>query len=223
MWTRMFYPKFQAIALRQWRQIYGLADPQYMDKGHVDVLLGATVYSRILEGTVIKGDYNESIATRSVLGWLLTGRNSSWCKAEAIKVKYLARFIRFKAWRNVEKFWVQEVLAAPLYTEEDQACEGQFVRTYSRNEQGILRPSFKDLKTRGKLNLSQSVYLSQMLFKLEKKFSTGDRLKKMYHDYLTEFEDLDHMSLVSLSEVNSFLDCFYEPHHGVWTEKSSSI
>ena len=32
-----------------------LADSQYIDKGHIDVLLGATVYSRILEGTVIKG------------------------------------------------------------------------------------------------------------------------------------------------------------------------
>ena len=61
-----------------------------------------------------------------------------------------------------------------------------------------------------------------MLFKLEKKFSTDDRLKKMYHDFLKEFEDSGNMSLLSLSELNSFSDCFYVPHHGVWKEKSSS-
>ena len=38
-----------------------LADPQYMDKVHIDVLLGAAVHSRIVEDTVIKGNYNELV------------------------------------------------------------------------------------------------------------------------------------------------------------------
>ena len=33
-----------------------LADPQYMDEGHIDVLLGTAVYTRIVEGTFFKGN-----------------------------------------------------------------------------------------------------------------------------------------------------------------------
>ena len=44
-----------------------------MDRSHIDILLGATVYSQIIESSVMKGKPNEPIATRSELGWLLPG------------------------------------------------------------------------------------------------------------------------------------------------------
>ena len=40
-----------------------LADPQYMCAAHIDVLLGASVYSQIIEGSVVKGRADEPIAT----------------------------------------------------------------------------------------------------------------------------------------------------------------
>ena len=38
-----------------------LDDPQYMDKSHIDMLLGAAVYTRIVEGAFIKGNLNEPL------------------------------------------------------------------------------------------------------------------------------------------------------------------
>ena len=48
-----------------------LADPQYMEPSQIDLLLGASVYSQIVEGSVIKGRMNEPIETRTSLGWIL--------------------------------------------------------------------------------------------------------------------------------------------------------
>ena len=44
-----------------------LADHQYMAKSHIDVLLGVTVYTRILKSTFIKGNLDEPLATPSAL------------------------------------------------------------------------------------------------------------------------------------------------------------
>ena len=152
------------------------------------MLLGAAVYSWIVEGTVIKGNYNEPVATRSALGWHLTGETPSDANPKPLILSTLHVSYDLKLDELLQKFWVQEeVPAAPLYTDEDWACEEHIVRAYLRNEQGQIWLI---------INLSQSVYSSrQMLLKLEKKFSPDDRLKKMYHDYLKEFEDLGHMSL----------------------------
>ena len=44
-----------------------LADHQYIDKSHINVLLGATVYTRFLEGAFIKGILNQPLTTPSAL------------------------------------------------------------------------------------------------------------------------------------------------------------
>ena len=63
MHTTLVLPHFSGLVL---------ADPQYIDKSHIDLLLGAAVYTRIVEGAFIKGNLNEPLATPSALGWLLS-------------------------------------------------------------------------------------------------------------------------------------------------------
>ena len=50
-----------------------LAVPNFMDQGHIDLLLGASIHARIIEGNLIRWKENEPIATLSLLGWLLSG------------------------------------------------------------------------------------------------------------------------------------------------------
>ena len=48
-----------------------LTDHQYMDKSHIDVLLGAAVYTRFSEGAFIKGILIEPLTTLATFGcWL---------------------------------------------------------------------------------------------------------------------------------------------------------
>ena len=51
-----------------------LADSNFMDKGHIDLLLGASIHSRIIKGRVIRGRENEPIASLASLGWLISGK-----------------------------------------------------------------------------------------------------------------------------------------------------
>ena len=54
-----------------------LADPNFMDQGHIDILLGASIHARIIEGKIIRGKENDilaiDIASLSLIGWLLSG------------------------------------------------------------------------------------------------------------------------------------------------------
>ncbi|KMQ84447.1 hypothetical protein RF55_17728 [Lasius niger] len=58
-----------------WPHIKGLtlADPHYLKDDPVDVLLGAEVYSIILEDGLRKGGPQTPIAQRTILGWILSG------------------------------------------------------------------------------------------------------------------------------------------------------
>ncbi|XP_014210055.1 uncharacterized protein LOC106640500 [Copidosoma floridanum] len=52
-----------------------LADPQFMLDDRIDMILGATaaIHAKIVSGTVERGKAHEPIATKSKLGWLLSG------------------------------------------------------------------------------------------------------------------------------------------------------
>lgn len=203
-----------------------LADPQYMDKNHIDMLLGASVYSRIVLGTVIKGKVNEPIATSSALGWLLSGDTPSSGTPNSSSLIALHISQDYNLDQLLQRFWLQEeVPVVSLYTKDEQKCDDHFVRTHTRDQKGryVLRLPFKDVENLQAIDLRQSFYPSQrMLLKMEKGFISDPKLKNTYHHFLQEYEELGHMSRLSSDEMNYNLNRFYLPHHGVWKEKSST-
>lgn len=62
----------------QWNHLSGiqLADPQYYVPGHIDVILGADVYSAILLDGLKRGSPSAPVAQRTSLGWLVVGTSS---------------------------------------------------------------------------------------------------------------------------------------------------
>lgn len=56
-------------------QLHGLplADPDFTGSAQIDVLLGADVYSLILEDGFRKGREGEPIAQKTTLGWIVSG------------------------------------------------------------------------------------------------------------------------------------------------------
>ncbi|XP_046388857.1 uncharacterized protein LOC124157853 isoform X1 [Ischnura elegans] len=54
-----------------------LADPKYYQAEQIDLLLGAAVHARVVEGRVVKGEANHPIAMATALGWILSGETNA--------------------------------------------------------------------------------------------------------------------------------------------------
>lgn len=59
----------------QWSHLQNLelADPEWMNGGRIDLLLGAAVHSEIILNGLIKGMPGEPIAQKTELGWIVSG------------------------------------------------------------------------------------------------------------------------------------------------------
>ena len=110
-----------------------------------------------------------------------------------------------------------------LYTREEQAFEDHFNKTYTRNKDGrfVLRLPFKEPDKIDEIEFESSLYSAQsMLLKMEKRFQSNFKLREMYHDFLREYEELNHMTRVGVVEPD--VNRFYIPHQAVLKEKSTT-
>ena len=201
-----------------------LADPQYMDKSHIDMLLRAAVYTRIVEGAFIKGNLIEPLATPSALGWLLSGETPFDSKYQSSQFSSLHLSQDDCLDDLLQTFWIQEkVSSAPLYTKEERECEEHFAKTHFRNADGhyVLRLPIKNPNEVCDVDFTSSCYSARaMLLKLEQRVRSDPKLTEIYHAFLHEFENLGHMRCLSSDEVNRNSHRYYVPHHGFYKKKA---
>ena len=174
-----------------------LADPQYMCAAHIDVLLGASVYSQIIKGSVVKGRADEPIATNSSLGWLLSGNTPGQNFNSSVTSLHISSDDNLDS--ILQKFWTQEEVApCPPFTKEEQACDDHFARTHSRDSSGrfVVRLPFKGGRPSPTLRLGESFYRARsMLLNLEKRFERDPKLKEAYTNCLKDYEISNHDGL----------------------------
>ncbi|XP_053593376.1 uncharacterized protein LOC106693275 [Microplitis demolitor] len=119
-------------------------------------------------------------------------------------------------------FWYQEEPQTEFttgYTEEQEECEQHFVNTHYRQSDGryVVRLPLKSLPSQ----LGDSLRAAQYaLLRLRKRLEADPVYKKLYFDFLKEYEDLRHMKRIKLKDLppNSYL----LPHHGVLKEHSTT-
>ncbi|XP_029171127.1 uncharacterized protein LOC114945863 [Nylanderia fulva] len=207
---------------RSWPHLNGLqlADPRFLDDDPAELLLGAEVYSLILEEGLRKGESRMPIAQQTSLGWILSGgydaaavtghRRTFRCTAD----HDLADFVR--------RFWEQEsepITRASL-TPDETTCEELYVRTVTRTPTGryMVRLPFSSPPT----TLQDTRRPAEHLLKaMETKGSRDLRFGDLYHGFMQEYEDLQHMKKVNTSTTTENFRC-YLPHHGVLKESSTT-
>ncbi|XP_029159529.1 uncharacterized protein LOC114931579 [Nylanderia fulva] len=177
-----------------WPHIQGLrlADPRYLDDDPAELLLGAEVYSLILEEGLRKGDSRMPIAQQTSLGWILSGgydsavtdghRRTFQCTAD----NDLADL--------VQRFWEQErePAAGIVLTADEARCEDIYVRTVTRTSSGryVVRLPFASPPT----SLSETRRPAERLLEaMERKGARDARFGDLYRDFMDEYEDLQHM------------------------------
>ena len=122
-----------------WNHLLGLvlADPHYGSASSIDVLLGADIHAKIVGGEVIKGQAYTPIATKTKLGWLLSGETTSVPDTDCPLLNVLHCNIQPELHEMLQKFWLQEEIVKPKPdSPEEVACEEHFRSTFFRNKEG---------------------------------------------------------------------------------------
>ncbi|XP_018406810.1 PREDICTED: uncharacterized protein LOC108782911 [Cyphomyrmex costatus] len=199
-----------------WPHLKGLtlADYHYATPGSIDIILGAYVYSQIIEEGLIKGDTTSPIAQRTKLGWILSGPFNN-NKASEISQGYHISVDK-DLHDLLQRFWKLEEVSSTttsLLSIEVQECEQHYKQTHSRDQQGryIVRLPFK--RSANELGDSRKKAL-HIMFNLFKKQTSDSNYATAYSEFLREYERLDHMIQVPKGQLEPEL-VYYLPHHGV--------
>ena len=105
------------------------------------------------------------------------------------------------------------------YTPEQQECEQHFLNNthYQENGRFVVRLPFKeDFSQLGKSRRQAE----SRLLSIERRLEGDAELKTQYQQFMTEYEELGHMTRVTAHEGNQ--PHYYLPHHPVITNSSST-
>lgn len=120
--------KFSKNLVSNWNHLKDieLADPEFVNPSHIDLLFGVDIYGLIIKNGIRKGLIHEPVAQNSHLGWLVLGatsnNNTFSVQVNSISIENQLQ----KLWEN------EEVLVKPIMTEEHSKCVEHFENTHTR-------------------------------------------------------------------------------------------
>ncbi|XP_023247239.1 uncharacterized protein LOC111643505 [Copidosoma floridanum] len=152
-----------------------LADPYFLNKDPIDLLLDAVTHATIIEGPIIKKGPNYPTAVKSSIDWLLSGAMSSLSTFQN-QVVSLNICQEDNDSDLLQKFWqIEEPLSCKIIlTKDEQICEKMFVENYTRDEAGHFTVSLplKDSTDVLVASWEESFQLARAMFlHLESKFN----------------------------------------------------
>ncbi|XP_047504174.1 uncharacterized protein LOC125049113 [Pieris napi] len=191
-----------------------LADPNFMDSGALDLLLGVQEYTAILKQGLIKGPSGTICAQKTSLGWIVMGGININMKPKHKAI--MAMNITTDASFNdlIKTIWEIDTDTKRNLTKEELRCEEFYKETHARNNEGryIVRLPFKTeapLSSEG--NTKETAI--KRLMQLERRFSRNPELKDEYLKVINEYKTLNHIEEVPEKELHK--KSVYLPHHAV--------
>lgn len=197
-----------------------LADPHYNKPGPIDILIGAGLFYRLLSAGQISLGTHQPVLQKTCLGWVVSGPVST-------QINNPKTYCNFSTDIEIQlqlaKFWELEEppRSVSIHSKDEQACEANFVETVSRDKNGrfVVMIPLKESPT----NLGASKHTALSRFQsMEAKFLKNPILKGMYCDFMSEYEQLGHMSKIDdeFESDNTNQMSYFLPHHGVINENS---
>ncbi|XP_024886270.1 uncharacterized protein LOC112463858 [Temnothorax curvispinosus] len=209
-------PSFNA-APQEWPHLtkLTLADPDFLTPRPVDIIIGADSYGQIIKPNIIKRDTLMPIAQLSIFGWLVLGPVDTSSLASAAVHHASIQEREHALDELLSRFWTQEEVPASNnldLTSDEQRCKEHFKSTVSRYSTGrytVRLPLKSSPDTLGDSYLTAH----RCLQSLQRRLSRDDNYRRLYHQFMTEYRDFNHMK--KASPVSSQHTQYYLPHHGV--------
>ncbi|XP_046973825.1 uncharacterized protein LOC124540368 [Vanessa cardui] len=197
-----------------------LADPDYHTPNRIDILLGAEIYSQIIQEGIKRNLNGSLLAQDTVFGWIISGV----CDIDStsnIHSQTIVMHSYLEVDNMLKKFWELEAeppLTKKMLTDDDIKCEKLFQYTTKRDKDGrfIVRLPFRTINpdcVRGEFkNIAEKRFRS-LEFKLQKNI----QLKEDYKQVIKEYLNLNHMVKVTVKDKCK-KTAIYLTHHAVVRE-----
>lgn len=196
-----------------------LADPNFLDTENVDLLLGVDIYAVSLLDGIRRGEMDQPVAQNSRFGWLVFGALSP-TKESTVRVNCTSS-VQDSLSQELQRFWQnEEVNVEKFLTEEQEKCVQFYEATTTRQSNGrymVSLPYTMNVADSNFLGHSYEIALRRQL-NLEKRFRSQPKLREMYNEFMFEYLNLGHMSVLENDQRNG---C-YLPHHPVLRENSTT-
>nr|CAI5863527.1 unnamed protein product [Callosobruchus analis] len=196
-----------------------LADEHFNVSSPVQMLLGADVYYRAVRIGQIKESRNDPVISKTAFGWIIGGYISAIGKSQ--KAVSMLAIANEQLHQEIEKFWqIENIDEQRKFTAEELECQTHFEKTYTRDRTGRFVVALPFKENANQLGDTKNMAV-QRFFNLEKRLDKNNEMKRMYIDFMREYERLGHMSEIDLiSDVEE--KKVYLPHHGVLRESSTT-
>ncbi|KAF0703914.1 Integrase catalytic domain-containing protein, partial [Aphis craccivora] len=185
-----------------------LADPNFDKPAPVDLLIGADIFPQIWNNQSSSLGPGFPSVYSSIFGWVLIGPVQ---EHPDIGAQSMLASSESSIETMIEKFWlVEEVEAAPPQFTENGQCEELFCSEMVRDTSGRFSVPlpFRSGRSAEAFPGSRQVALNRFL-NLERKLAADKILHRAYCKFMTEYEELGHMSRAE-GEGRYFI-----PHHAV--------
>ncbi|XP_053686258.1 uncharacterized protein LOC128735797 [Sabethes cyaneus] len=181
-----------------------LADSAFDKPGRIDLILGSDVFWSIMDSGKVMRESGLPVAINSSFGWIGVSMDVDIDKP-------------------LRKFWeVEEINKPKPLTFDEQNAIDFFQTTHLRDETGrfTVRLPFGSNKPALGEPLSAA---TQRLKAMERKFTRDPTFKRMYCEFMAEYQNLDHRESIPPAEVNKLPEeVFYFPHYALVTSLGSS-
>ena len=193
-----------------------LADPSYFKSKPVDLIVGCELFAQIFKEGRILGKKGQPSALETIFGWVVTGKidekltqsnpkqTSCYLTSPSVPLEVI-----------VPKFWeLENIPAKQLLSPEEKLAESIFCESVTRQPSGrfMVDLPFKN-KIMPDLGNTYSQALRRFLI-LENRLVKTPELYLSYSNFIKDYIDSNHMSLILPNQQKSDLSC-YLPHHCV--------
>ncbi|XP_039309090.1 uncharacterized protein LOC105201565 [Solenopsis invicta] len=206
-----------------------LADSEFSKRHSIDLLIGAEFFFDLLENGKIELCQSKLFLQNTKLGWVIAGSMPSNERKDTNNVQMINIFHCSLAEdenldKTIKQFWEIENYAnctKSKWSNEEARCEQIYKDTTTRDDHGrfVVSLPFKSEDTT--IGETRNTALKR-LNQIERRFKNDKLYYERYLQFMREYYELQHMSLVESFNVNDNKRVVYLPHHGVVKETSST-
>ncbi|KAI5748201.1 hypothetical protein M8J77_022994 [Diaphorina citri] len=202
-----------------------LSDDDFNVPKPVVGILGASMFSLLLEPGKIMGPPDTPVAINTLLGYTILGGSASVSRDNIRENNFFCGIhnsvVVDTLESQVQKFMdIEDVPSTSMMKQEDIDCEAMFKQTFSRGADGRFMVTLPFKENPEVLGESYDI-VKKRYFSLEKKLLKSDQdLHAQYTDVMQEFLDKGYMTLI---EDDDSQEGYYIPQHCVVKQDRASF